>query len=341
MTLDSLADASIHGIPSLLPWISTTKTTTTNPCKKQRLSRSVIRASDVLSNETIQHFIFLTSSTNFDTTSSSTEWIRLRACLPYMLDEEWYEKGDGEEEEAANLLYLRRLRLLQALSSFVSHTHMLPSEVVSFITHHMLPCYDASDIYEILFRDILPFCFFSSKHHHQAKIQSAISKLYPTASSSIQYAILSGGLTTVFSTLSELKRATTPTLEQLFQYTLWVDNVILTGLIAASEEERTELILLSALDFYDAACDYCLCHTISGILLLPSPSIIYKFLLSPTPVCIDRSCHLLLKYRMLLEEVTKRNIKKNHATTKVGHSFFSCVEDLERYVPVGFSILKG
>jgi len=346
-TLDFLEDNSIHGISSLLPWVPTAKASTSNPSKRQRLLRSVARASDILSNESVQQFIVLSDSNNdADSSSTSMEFFRLRASLPYMLHEEWYENRMEEEEEEIDRFYHPgRLQLLQALSCFVSHTYVLPSEIVSFIAHHILPCYDASAIYEILFRDVLPFCFFSPKQHLQAKVQSSIAKIFPTASSSMQYAILSSGLTKVFSTLSKLKRSTTPTREQIVQYALWVDNIIMTGLVASCKEERRELILLSALDFYDAACDHCLNHTDSSMILFPSPSVVYSCLLSPTPLCIDRACQLLLNYKKMLEDMKQRNLITNQMNKRNGYSYFTFLEEMERCVPMrsrlGNSILQA
>lgn len=256
-----------------------------------------------------------------------------------MLHEEWYEHRMAEDE-TNRFYHTGRLQLLQALSCFVSHTHLLPSEIVSFITNHILPCYDSSGMYEILFRDILPFCFFTSRHHLQAKVQSAITKIFPTASSSMQHAILSNGLTKVFNTLSKFQRSITPTKEQIVQFSLWVDNLIMSGLVASCEEERRELILLSALDFYDAACDYCLCHTGSSMILFPSPSVIYSCLLSPTPLCIDRACQLLLSYKEMLEEMKQRNITTNQRKAKKGYSYFTFVEEMERCVPQGDEIVE-
>jgi hypothetical protein len=43
----------------------------------------------------LQHLILLSSQNSTNVSSvADTEVIRLRACLPYMLHEEWYEKND-------------------------------------------------------------------------------------------------------------------------------------------------------------------------------------------------------------------------------------------------------
>lgn len=56
--------------------------------------RRSLRASDLLMDTSLQHLILLSSQNPNFSSIADTELIRLRACLPYMLHEEWYEKND-------------------------------------------------------------------------------------------------------------------------------------------------------------------------------------------------------------------------------------------------------
>lgn len=55
--------------------------------------RRSLRASDLLMDQSLQHLILLSTNDSSHPSVADTEVIRLRACLPYMLHEEWYAKN--------------------------------------------------------------------------------------------------------------------------------------------------------------------------------------------------------------------------------------------------------
>lgn len=147
--------------------------------------RRSLRASDLLSDTSLQQLILLSTKDSNHSSIADTEVIRLRACLPYMLHEEWYEKhssepvatddGDESSDESVTVdddkdddssLQLDndddqtknepigsnekteeapRLQLLKALASMASRSDGLFPEAESFLIEEILPHWDGSD----------------------------------------------------------------------------------------------------------------------------------------------------------------------------------------------------
>ena len=306
-----------------------------------------VLASDLLYDESLRHLIILSNSDILQKDVSlsddvcTTEIVRLRVCLPYMLYDEWYEddKTILSTEDAVRLSVARRYRrarLIKALSSFVSHVGSLPSEVEAFIIHEVLPSYDGTEVYVLLFHEVVPFLTISSFKEFKHHVLRHLARIYPTALSEMKQSIVSGTLTGLLRRWGTKINSTSSAVDdrmarELLELVLWTDNLIMTGLIAeqASDFGGYELTLLSALDFFDAACVFS--HG-CGVVACPSPALIYRLLLPDTALCIDRVCSLLLKYKTLLEELKKRSLERTEAKVHIENSFVAQVGELERLV---------
>jgi hypothetical protein len=198
-------------------------------------NRERIRASDLLMDMSLQHLIMLSSQNPNDSSIADTEVFRLRACLPYMLHEEWYEKnntlgmGDESDESASASSNLSdsgnesdsqesdddiaenepeqanermhdgsRLHLLRALASVASHVDALFPEVASFLLEEILPHWDGSDrMGQYICFDLLPMLSPCSFSELQSKVLRHLEPLFTYGSPRIQYAIVSGTLQTL------------------------------------------------------------------------------------------------------------------------------------------------
>jgi hypothetical protein len=183
----------------------------------------------------LQHLIMLSSQNPNDSSIADTEVFRLRACLPYMLHEEWYEKnntlgmGDESDESASASSNLSdsgnesdsqesdddiaenepeqanermhdgsRLHLLRALASVASHVDALFPEVASFLLEEILPHWDGSDrMGQYICFDLLPMLSPCSFSELQSKVLRHLEPLFTYGSPRIQYAIVSGTLQTL------------------------------------------------------------------------------------------------------------------------------------------------
>jgi hypothetical protein len=197
-------------------------------------NRERIRASDLLMDTSLQHLILLSSQNPNDSSIADTEVIRLRACLPYMLHEEWYETnnvvdmggGDGDESASASLIQSdngnesdsqeedddiaqkepkqanermhessTRLNLLRALVSVASHADALFPEAESFLLEEILPHWGGSDrMGQYICFDLLPMLSPCVFSELQSKVLRHLEPLVTYGSPRIQYAIVSGTL---------------------------------------------------------------------------------------------------------------------------------------------------
>ena len=147
--------------------------------------RRSLRASDLLMDTSLQQLILLSAKGSSRPNVADMEIIRLRACLPYMLHEEWYEKdklhftaiddedesndatitvddqenddesydeGNGDERTERRSITCNgevktsaRVRLLRALASMAARSNGLFPEAESFLLEEILPHWDGSD----------------------------------------------------------------------------------------------------------------------------------------------------------------------------------------------------
>lgn len=197
--------------------------------------RTVLRASDLLMDESLRHLICLSANPNQSTNhAGNLEVLRFRVCLPFMLHEEWYHSdhndsippekehvdpssGDDDSSEMESSeedpprttgsttpiqsnpspTTSSRLSILRALSSLASHADQLFPEVESFVLEEILPHWDGSDesVGRYLCHELLPVLTPCSFGELNSKVLHYLSPLCIYGSPSLQYCILSGALT--------------------------------------------------------------------------------------------------------------------------------------------------
>jgi hypothetical protein len=212
--------------------------------------------------------------------------------------------------------YASRLRLLEALADFATHTDALPPEAEQFVLQDILPFWDGTDaMSQLLCYDILPAlqpCTFSDL---RSRVLRHLERLFLYGSARIQYAIVSGTLGSLINRWGRLDWSDTtggnsagPTedmdavkTQQLRELVHWTDDLILKGFLLNGGGH--ELLRASAIDFFTAVCDltdHC------TFLAAPSPSIAYQLLLSKSALHVDRVCHLLVKYKVTFQKLKQR-----------------------------------
>jgi hypothetical protein len=238
--------------------------------------------------------------------------------------------------------------VVQALASLAQQADSLPPEAEAFLLEEIVPFWDGSGdtIGVTLCHELLslltPMSTFRELQH---RVLRHLSKLYVCGSPRIKFAIVSGALsslvrrwgrldwqtasiswrpkkkrkekegvvpiTTHPPSILEFKHMKQRVMHELVQ---WVDHLVLMGLIAeeSSSPGGHELVRLSALDFCEAAseisqhCDF---------VAPPSPALIYRLLLSNTALCVDRVCHVLLKYKSAFETIKARSLSSSNDGT--------------------------
>jgi hypothetical protein len=219
-----------------------------------------------------------------------------------------------------------RLRLLEALADFATHTDALPLEAEQFVLRDILPLWDGTDATsQLLCYDILPAlqpCTFSDL---RSRLLRHLERLFIYGSARIQYAIISGTLASLVNRWGRLdwsvastshclpttttggdSSASTEDMDAMKIQTLrelihWTDDLILKGFLL--DGGGHELLRAAAIDFFAAVCDltdHC------TFLAAPSPSIAYRLLLSKSALHVDRVCHLLVKYKVTFQKLKQR-----------------------------------
>jgi hypothetical protein len=219
--------------------------------------------------------------------------------------------------------YTSRLRLLEALADFATHTDALPLEAEQFVLQDILPLWDGTDeTSQLLCYDILPAlqpCTFSDL---RSRLLRHLERLFVYGSARIQYAIVSGTLASLVNRWGRLdwsvashclpntaggdSSGSTEDMDAMKIQTLrelihWADDLILKGFLL--DGGGHELLRAAAIDFFAAVCDltdHC------TFLAAPSPSIAYRLLLSKSALHVDRVCQLLVKYKVTFQKLKQR-----------------------------------
>eukprot|EP00978_Attheya_sp_CCMP212_P026347 scaffold86484_cov45-Attheya_sp.AAC.4 len=259
-------------------------------------------------------------------------------------------RGRGVQR-GRNHSHKNKVRVVQALASLAQQADSLPPEAEAFLLEEIVPFWDGSSdtIGVTLCHELLPLLTpMTTFRELQHRLLRHLGKLYVCGSPRIKFAIVSGALSSLVRrwgrldwqtasiswrpkkkkkekqgtttqhppSVSEFKAMKQRVLHELVQ---WVDHLVLMGLIAeeSSSPGGHELVRLSALDFCEAAseisqhCDF---------VAPPSPALIYRLLLSNTALCVDRVCHVLLKYKSAFETIKARSLlssSNDGTTTKI------------------------
>jgi hypothetical protein len=394
----ALAFAGQHGTATTTTAVQTgTHRHRHRPAKRSRLdpkellmdeskNTSAGSAVDLLMDADMRHALVLSNHQNHNDGAVSAEvteaMMRLRACLPYILHDEWYQyqqpnhreshngssgntrdqyarldrnddnndhNDDPMEEDttkttetfatgntsmslSATDSYSSRLRLLEALADFATHTDSLPLEAERFVLQDIAPLWDGTDeTSQLLCYDILPAlqpCTFS---HLRSLLLRHLERLFSYGSARIQYAIVAGTLASlvnrwgrldwsVASHLTSLNSDSISTeddanamkIQTLRELIHWTDDLILKGFLV--DGGGHELLRAAAIDFFAAVCDltdHC------TFLAAPSPSITYRLLLSKSALHLDRVCHLLVKYKATFQKLKQRQEQEARADDAV------------------------
>lgn len=356
-TMDHLGD-SFEGIYSF--------STSFGPNKNRSLN-----ASDLFEDASMIHMISLVEEENNSKNSTSVaahETSRLKVCLPFMLQEEWFKAasslnkkssvsasnmddettdsgsaGDSHNDhdndrgsvhngtasdetgtenrgmdgldidetqqdpplESISSRSASRLRLLKALASMASKTDSVPLEAESLILDDILRSWDGTDEWgAALCYELLP-CISGCTTFKEirAKILVPLEKLFLYGPPRLQHAIVSGTLASLLARLSmrdstlykggsaEEMKASRKMMKELIH---WVDNLLLQAFLG-ERGMSPELLSAASIDFFRVVCLDVARHCF--FVVLPSTSLVYRLLLSSSPVAIDRTCQLLVGYK--------------------------------------------
>lgn len=301
-------------------------------------------ATAVLQSSDMRHALLLSNVNNDSVT-------RLQTCLPYMLHQEWYnatssgkKSGNGKRDEmeldrddplqqgeptAVKKAKDTRWSLLQALADFVTHTDALPLAAERFVLADILPLWDGTDEWsQLLCHAILPALRPCGWADLQSGLLCHLERFFHYGSPRMQYAIVSGALASLVNRWGRLDWSTVviavsdtagiastragsrgnalkiQTLRELIE---WTDNLLLEGFLV--DGHGHELLRTATVDFFAGVCDltdHC------SFLAAPSPSLVYRLLLSKSALHVDRVCLLLVKYRTTFQKLKQRQQEEDH-----------------------------
>ena len=366
VTMDRLVD-SFEGVQSFSSGFG--------PNKKRSL-----RASDLLNDTTLTHLLVVSSPNN--TTSESgadggegnvqpvQEVARLKVCLPFMLQQEWYhqapssrknimqdlgsdinEESESDSEESLNSdssnsgttkeddtlgdsdreidsksivdngvisavsvdnmastvpeksdRSASRRRVVEALASVATQTGTIPPEAESMIDEIVRSWDGTEDWGVMLCYDILPSVSTTNTFSElRGKLLVYVERLFLFGTCKLQHAIVSGTLASLLGNIAghsgnsggqdQSNNHQRKLIKELIH---WTDGLLLQGFLSKRDGE-SELLSSAAIDFFHVACHDVTRH--SRLLVLPSTSLVYRLLLSKSPVTIDRVCQLLVDYK--------------------------------------------
>ena len=324
--------------------------------------RRVLRASDLLTDDDLCQIILLSARNPNDV--AETELARLRACLPYMLHEEWYsvrpgletrqvhddDASDGSLSEgdvdgvgaSAAPWGDARIKVLQALASFVVRSDTLLPEAEMFLLEDVLPQWDGSDRTALLLcYELLPYIQPCTMADLESKVLRHVENLLRYGSARLQSALISGFFTlllrrwAILDWTSSMNATTDPprtkkrkkhapttpaSLHKIKSDTLraliaWVEMELQKAFVV---EDGPEVLRVATLDFMDAALD---AAQSCGFLITPSHVLVYNLLLSKTALSIDRLCAWLLRFKQAFQhfkslEGTDRAIPREELTER-------------------------
>lgn len=187
---------------------------------RNEFNQSAWKASALLTNERLQCLASLENET------PSSEIVRLRSSLPFLLHEEWYdsyrytqkisikEKEILEEEEdddysvsgSVSKFGAKKapdldsslddhIRLLESFASFAIHTGALLPEMESFLINEILPSWDGTDaVGRILCYDLLPFLSPMRFEQLESHVLTYLEQFVLYGGPRLQYLIVAGTL---------------------------------------------------------------------------------------------------------------------------------------------------
>ena len=216
-----------------------------------------------------------------------------------------------------------RLRIIGALSKAANQTGKIPAEAESMLSEEILRSWDGtSDWGTSLCYDILPYISATGSFADlKGRILLPLEKVFLYSKPEVQYAVVSGVLSSLLALMAAQNISSSAGVEEVTaqqnqqntvdisqqtrnealakrklikEYVHWTDELLLQGFLSAPSGTN-ELLLNAAIDFFRVVC-----HSVSehcNLLILPSTSVVYRFLLSRSPVSIDRVCQLLVDYK--------------------------------------------
>lgn len=267
---------------------------------------------DMLRDSFLQHLFALGAGDE----NMEGERPRFQEILPYKLHEGWFESGDSESS---------RRDVLSSLADWAVRCGTIPMEAQSFLLQNVPAVWDGdidSKMGEMFLYRVLPR--IPSEAHNigaasrenifndlSIRIIDTLGQSIVHGSKRVWYAAISGTFSTLIFrwyllNFSESKTVehtgdaevlTQPSVTGFQEVVERVDEYILKGFLVA---EETDVFLCSAAtDFFDSVCD--IQARIGPVrfaeVVAPSSPLVYRLLLSPSGLNIDRACGLLMRYR--------------------------------------------
>jgi len=232
----------------------------------------------------------------------------LKFHFPAMLFKEW------NDLESNHALKEKRQLLLEAMTTFVKRSGMVPEP--DFALNIMLKSYDASqsEVNDLLFKYIIPrvpLCqLLANMPYHEVKecLYRPLERAFVSTASTWSdrchvVSVAAIGIIRALRQKQDSEGNERIRNNVLSSFVQWMDKLIVAGLYTMEnlEESGRVSLCMGALDLYQLVGKISQeSYVIGGV---PSPPLMYNFLLSPSVVCIDRVCGLLILYLDLVEIV--------------------------------------
>ena len=218
-----------------------------------------------------------------------------------------------------------RLRVIEALAFVTTQTGSIPPEAEAMVGD-MLRSWDGKEDWGIMLcYDILPYVATRNTFLElRAKVLVHLEKLFLFGTCKLQHAIISGALTSLLGNLvaqstnsgcndhsDARQQAEMLARRKLVKEIInWTNDLLLQGFLAHKDGEL-ELLSSATVDFFRVVCQE-VSHSMN-LVVLPSTSVVYRLLLSKSPVSIDRVCHLLVDYKSCFQKLKLKQDKMGSA----------------------------
>ena len=219
-----------------------------------------------------------------------------------------------------------RLRVIEALAFATTQTGSILPEAESMVEDILRSWDGKEDWGAMLCYDILPYVATPNSFLElHAKVLVYLEKLFLFGNSKLQHAIISGAVASLLGNIvaqntnpdrNDLSGARQQA-EMLARRKLvkeiinWANELLLKGFLAQKDGE-VELLSSATLDFFRVVCRE-VSHYMN-LVVLPSTSVVYRLLLSKSPVSIDRVCQLLVDYKGCFQRLKQKQDKMGAAT---------------------------
>lgn len=302
-------------------------------------------ASDFLTDEIFQ---YLTSVVHTHGHPKNTLCVengllrRFHKILPKKLHQEWYCAAvpPSSSIHLRQSIELSRLRLIRSLVQFAQCTGGLPVEAEVFVLQHILSCWDGNVVGELgrKLLMVLPFLQPPETNDDAQGLDHSLDQSHCESTIELLFLnldrVCTGGTdrtqhSIVFSALSGIlfrwgmldKPNRAQTIANIVDVCRRTEVLLVKWFLACND--NSELLRAATVEFYNVACD--VADDNGMVPYIPNPHIMYRLLLSPSVVHLDRGCRLLLRIRGNLQKQKMERIPLEMKDQMEQIRVFNCI----------------